>query len=377
MRKRLVIASAMLLVVAVLGFGGSLLLNSMVFDKYDAYGEVPIPGTRTLHLPAGDVKVSFHTEIAGTMEGGGLPIPQNLEVTISPPDGVAEPTFARNIGGTDADNQDARVQVGTAQIRAPGDYTITTDGKASAFLSPRLAFGHRSNYGFLPWLFVGLAAVSLLALLASALSPATRELEKPVSQDVSRLLADEDARAATRWPKIRTALLLITVVSVAVLVANVAGIKVPFIVVIAAIVVLSISMLLFALRLWIRRTHTPEELAARQAQFRTNKDQINSAKGTTKYKREVIRTGTEGRAVITAIKDLGHGDETRRLVYLELEVTVGAGAPYAVSTGEHVGIVSAGSVAVGRELVVRVDPSDPQRVAVDWEQSLRLRQMPS
>ena len=51
-------------------------LNDTVWDKYDAYGEVPIPGTRTLHLPQGDVKVSFHTEIAGTMEGGGLPIPR-------------------------------------------------------------------------------------------------------------------------------------------------------------------------------------------------------------------------------------------------------------------------------------------------------------
>ena len=60
-----------------------------LFDKYDAYGEVPVPGTRTPHLPAGDVKVSFHTEIAGTMEGGGLPIPQNLHVAITPSGGGA------------------------------------------------------------------------------------------------------------------------------------------------------------------------------------------------------------------------------------------------------------------------------------------------
>lgn len=285
MRKRLLIASVMLLVVSIFGFGGSLLLNSMVFDKYDAYGEVPIPGTRTLYLPAGDVKVSFHTEIAGTMEGGGLPIPQKLDVAISPPSGVAKPTFTRKTGGTDADNQDVRVQVGVAQIRAPGNYTIKTDGKASAFISPRLAFGHGSDYGFLPWLFVGLGAVSLLALLASALSPTTTGLEMPVSQDVSRVLAEQDARAAARWPKIRNTLLLTTLASVVVLVADVAGVNVPFIVVIVAIVLLSISLLLFALRLWIRRTQTPEKLAAMRSEIQPNQDQIGSAQETKNYER--------------------------------------------------------------------------------------------
>ena len=137
LRKRLAIASAVLLVVSIFGLGGSMLLNSVVFDKYDAYGEVPVPGTGTLHLPAGDVKVSFHTEIAGTMEGGGLPIPQNLEVAITPSSGSAKPTFTQNLGGTDADNQDARVQVGVAHVPATGNYTVTTDGKASAFISPR------------------------------------------------------------------------------------------------------------------------------------------------------------------------------------------------------------------------------------------------
>ena len=184
LRKRLAIASAVLLVVSIFGFGGSMLLNSVVFDKYDAYGEVPIPGTGTLHLPAGDVKVSFHTEIAGTMEGGGLPIPQNLDVAITPSSGSAKPTFTQNLGGTDADNQDARVQVGVAHVPATGDYAVTTDGKASAFISPRVSFGHGSDYGFLPWLFAGLAGVSVIALLAlmvSALNRARSGMQNPAS----------------------------------------------------------------------------------------------------------------------------------------------------------------------------------------------------
>jgi len=58
-----------------------------------------------VHLPKGDVKVSFHTEIAGSMEGGGLPVPQDLEVAFTPPSGVAQPAFTRSIGDTTADNQ--------------------------------------------------------------------------------------------------------------------------------------------------------------------------------------------------------------------------------------------------------------------------------
>lgn len=49
--------------------------------------------------------------------------------------------------------------------------------------------------------------------------------------------------------------------------------------------------------------------------------------------------------------------------------------PYApVSTSAP---VRPGSVAAGRELVVRVDQTDRQRVAVDWDQSFRLRQAPA
>jgi hypothetical protein len=88
---------------------------------------VPIPGTRTLHLPQGDVKVSFHTEIAGTMEGGGLPIPGPR-------------------GG-----QDVHVTVGVAHIPVAGDYTIAANGKASGYLSPGLSFGHGSSHEFLTW----------------------------------------------------------------------------------------------------------------------------------------------------------------------------------------------------------------------------------
>ena len=50
------------MVVSAIGFIVTLILNAFVFDEYDAYGEVPIPGSSSLQLPAGDVTVSFHTD---------------------------------------------------------------------------------------------------------------------------------------------------------------------------------------------------------------------------------------------------------------------------------------------------------------------------
>jgi hypothetical protein len=162
--------------------------------------------------------------------------------------------------------------------------------------------------------------------------------------------------------------------SFGVVAAKIAGAQIPIAVVVVAIVMMSVVALLFAFRYWFRRTHTPEERTALAADFQVRHDRIKFAKGSTKYKREVLRTGVEGRAVITAIGDLGVGNEFRHLIYLELEVSLGAAAPYDVRTGEDVGAAAIGSVAVGRDLVVRVDQTDRERVAVDWDQSLRLRQ---
>ena len=46
-------------------------------------------------------------------------------------------------------------------------YDITTDGNVNGYISPRLAFGHGSSYGWLPWVFGGLFAMGLLELFAA------------------------------------------------------------------------------------------------------------------------------------------------------------------------------------------------------------------
>ncbi|MBS1695465.1 MAG: SHOCT domain-containing protein [Actinobacteria bacterium] len=160
-----IVVSIGTLVVSIAGFVVSLLLNVFVLDKFNAYGEVPIPGRSTLQLPAGEVTISFHTFTTG-QPGGGFPIPP-LQLTIVPPDGAPEPELTESIGGTTTVNSDVRVRVWVAQIPQDGAYDIVTDGNVNGYINPRLAFGHDASMGWLVWLFAGLFVLSVLGLLGA------------------------------------------------------------------------------------------------------------------------------------------------------------------------------------------------------------------
>lgn len=157
----LLIIAIVTFVVAVLGLVGSVLLNAFVFDKFDAYGEVPIPGSAVLQLPAGEVNVTFHTRTLGS-SGAGIPIPP-MELTIDPPDRSGHPRLVESFGGTTIiNNTDVRQRVWVAHIPSEGAYRITVDGNVNGYIAPRLAFGHGSHLGWLPWAFGALLAVALI-----------------------------------------------------------------------------------------------------------------------------------------------------------------------------------------------------------------------
>src|SRR5690349_22155295 len=138
---RVAIISAILtLVIGGVGLVATLILNAFVLDEYDAYGEVSIPGSTSLNLPAGAVTVSFHTMVTGRPTSG-FPLP-DLKFTITPPAGVAKPEVTESVGGTTTVNSDTHVQVWVVQIPAEGTYDIVTDGNVNGYISPRLAFGH-------------------------------------------------------------------------------------------------------------------------------------------------------------------------------------------------------------------------------------------
>ena len=121
-------AAIVMMVVSVGGFIVALVLNAFFLDKYNAYGEVPVPGSGSLYLPAGEVTVSLHTVVVGGPDRG-LPVPP-LGVTIAPPDGVAQPVVTESIGSTTTVNNDAHVRVWVAHIPASG-HLQRHDGRPS------------------------------------------------------------------------------------------------------------------------------------------------------------------------------------------------------------------------------------------------------
>jgi hypothetical protein len=183
-------AAVITMIVSVIGFVVALVLNAFFLDKYDAYGEVPIPGSGSLHLPRGEVTVSLHAVVMGGSRGGGLPVPP-LGITITPPDGVPQPVVTENIGSTTTVNNDAHVRVWVAQILADGTYNIRTDGQVGGFIVPRLAFGHSSSCGFVVWLFVALFVAGLVISIAAGwwLGRTRRRAAASVVQGVSPVVS--------------------------------------------------------------------------------------------------------------------------------------------------------------------------------------------
>jgi hypothetical protein len=187
-------AAVVMMIVSVAGFIVALVLNAFFLDKYNAYGEVSIPGSGSLHLPRGEVTISLHALVVGGSNGGGLPVPP-LGVTITPPDGVPQPVMTENIGSTTTVNNDAHVRVWVAQIPADGTYNITTDGQVNGFIEPRLAFGHSSSYGYLVWLFVAIFVAGLVLSIVSGwwLRRTRRRAAASVVQGVSLSAPQESA----------------------------------------------------------------------------------------------------------------------------------------------------------------------------------------
>jgi hypothetical protein len=160
-----VVGAILTLVVAIVGFIATLILNAFVLDAYDAYGEVAIPGSTSLHLPAGEVTISFHTAVTGS-PSSGFPIP-DLKFNVTPPIGIPKPEVTESIGGTTTVNSDTHVRVWVMRIAQEGTYGIETDGAVNGYISPRLAFGHGSSYGWLTWVFGGLLALGVVELVGA------------------------------------------------------------------------------------------------------------------------------------------------------------------------------------------------------------------
>ena len=65
------------------------------------------------------------------------------------------------------------------------------------------------------------------------------------------------------------------------------------------------------------------------------------------------------------------------LAYLELDVSAHGATPRRVRTGNWVARGTLAALVPGTTLDVRVDPADPDRVAVDWARTLPRLQQPA
>ena len=101
------------------------------------------------------------------------------------------------------------------------------------------------------------------------------------------------------------------------------------------------------------------------------------AKQAAAYTAEVLRTGRPATGVVVFAADAHHEDDARTLAYLELDVSAHGATPRRVRTGNWVARGTLAALVPGTTLDVRVDPADPDRVAVDWARALPRLQQPA
>ncbi|GLX01116.1 hypothetical protein [Microtetraspora sp. NBRC 16547] len=81
---------------------------------------------------------------------------------------------------------------------------------------------------------------------------------------------------------------------------------------------------------------------------------------------ELIGSGVPSRALITGMRDTGTMVNDQVVVEFDLQVQPAGGSPYLVSHRQILPRLLMGAVLPGRNVQVWVDPTNPQRLAIDW-----------
>lgn len=147
------IVSVVASLVAALSIAGLIIVvavNAFVLDKYNAYGEVPIPGKSTVYLPAGEVAANFHV----ITNGRGTAVPP-LHMNITPPPGVPEPDVSDDLGASVTVNNDVHRRVWAMRVKGEGGYVVSVEGPVNGYTEPRLAFGDNAGLDWPIWVLMG------------------------------------------------------------------------------------------------------------------------------------------------------------------------------------------------------------------------------
>lgn len=141
--------------VAALCFAALISLVVLSGNGYRDYGEIDIPGSAVIELPAGKVIVSFHAKTSGK----GISVPP-LRMDIEPPPGIRDPGVYDALGGSVTTNDDVHRQVWVMQVDAPGLYPVSIDGPVADYDQPRLAFGRERGTEGLVWVLVAASMIT-------------------------------------------------------------------------------------------------------------------------------------------------------------------------------------------------------------------------
>ncbi len=80
----------------------------------------------------------------------------------------------------------------------------------------------------------------------------------------------------------------------------------------------------------------------------------------------LLQTGTQAAGTIKSFQDTGALVNFNPQVNIELEVEADGQAPYTVQTSTAVPQTMLAQLQPGNRLALRVDPSNPQNIAIDW-----------
>jgi len=187
-----------LVVVSVGGLVILTVMSAFFWERYNAFGEIPIPGSAVVELPAGTVTANFHVHT-----GRDRTAVPPLRMSIEPPAGVADPVVTDDLGSSVRINDDVHRRVWFIDVAESGRYQISIDGQVDGFGDPRLAFGQTGSMDGLLWVFVAMSIMSVdLAIAvwwfrrrrAKAASPVTLIEESPRAPGESFVLTDQGVR---------------------------------------------------------------------------------------------------------------------------------------------------------------------------------------
>lgn len=143
--------------------------SNVVWGEDDQYGRVPVPDTKVIHLPAGQVTVSVAVALPG--RGNGTPTLRlpDCGFGIEAVDGGPDPKITEDIGVSENANDnrvDTQRRVWRMSVTRAADYKVTTHGNFTGYgVNPEMWFGYKPG---LPGVYVPVvsALIGLFAGLA-------------------------------------------------------------------------------------------------------------------------------------------------------------------------------------------------------------------